>query len=158
MISVHPAVAVVCLLFLITTEASISSGRGGGSFDYDIRTKSELTELYNSKVFMAERMERPKGSWKWKLTGTAGPVSHTGVRVTLSDGSQWLIHKGSGYGKSSETVVVDAKHMSHEWKVIETKDFEGTRTVSDFVKAGGSYYNLLIDNCHDASRRMMDQK
>uniref|UniRef100_A0A8C4STE0 Uncharacterized protein n=1 Tax=Erpetoichthys calabaricus TaxID=27687 RepID=A0A8C4STE0_ERPCA len=153
MISVHPAVAVVCLLFLITTEASISSGRGGRSFPHDIRTKSGLNTLFNSRVVKAERVRRPLGGFP-----VIGPLSHTGVRVTLSDGSQWLIHKGSGYGKSSETVVVDAKHMSHEWKVIETKDFEGTRTVSDFVKAGGSYYNLLIDNCHDASRRMMDQK
>ena len=27
------------------------------------------------------------------------------------------MHKGSGYGKSSQTVVVDAKHMSSNWKV-----------------------------------------
>ncbi len=38
-------------------------------------------------------------------------------RVTTESGNQWLIHKGDGYGKSSQTVVVDAKHMSDDWKV-----------------------------------------
>ena len=27
------------------------------------------------------------------------------------------MHKGSGFGESSETVVVDAKHMSDKWSV-----------------------------------------
>lgn len=38
-------------------------------------------------------------------------------RVTLADGSQYLIHKGSNYGISSQTVVVDGSHMSDKWKV-----------------------------------------
>lgn len=38
-------------------------------------------------------------------------------RVTLADGSQWLIHKGNNFGISSPTVVVDARHMGKKWKV-----------------------------------------
>ena len=37
--------------------------------------------------------------------------------TTETPGQQLLIHKGSGYGKSSQTVVVDAKHMSNKWTV-----------------------------------------
>lgn len=39
------------------------------------------------------------------------------LRVTLGDGSQWLIHKGGNYGISSQTVVTSARHMSSDWTV-----------------------------------------
>ncbi|CAL8354200.1 unnamed protein product [Arctogadus glacialis] len=38
-------------------------------------------------------------------------------RVTLEDGSRGLIHKGNGFGHSSQTVVVDVTHMSSDWKL-----------------------------------------
>lgn len=38
-------------------------------------------------------------------------------RVTLRDGSQWLIHKGKNFGISSQTVVVNARHMGNNWEV-----------------------------------------
>ncbi|KAI3360887.1 hypothetical protein L3Q82_012900 [Scortum barcoo] len=98
-------------------------------------------------------MRRPKGS----SSSAVGPFSHTGVRVTLADGTQWLVHKGQNYGISSDTVVTSARHMSSAWEVIETKNFGGTKTVGDFVATGGSNYDLLFDNCHWASRRMMNQ-
>lgn len=41
-------------------------------------------------------------------------------------------------------------------QIVETKDFGGSKTVSDFVKAGGTDYKLLFDNCHDAANRMMN--
>lgn len=41
-------------------------------------------------------------------------------RVTLEDGTKWLVHKGDGYGISSQTVVVDARHMSSKWKARDT--------------------------------------
>uniref|UniRef100_A0A8C4SYA7 Uncharacterized protein n=1 Tax=Erpetoichthys calabaricus TaxID=27687 RepID=A0A8C4SYA7_ERPCA len=126
---------------------------GSGNFSFDISTKSGLTALYNTPVYEADRVQRAMGGMP-----EIGPLSHTGVRVTLKDGSQWLIHKGPRFGKSSETVVVDAKHMSSDWKVIETKDFQGSKKVADFVEAGGSNYNIIFDNCHLGSRRMMDQK
>lgn len=40
-------------------------------------------------------------------------------------------------------------------QIVETKNFAGSKTVSDFVKAGGTDYKLIFDNCHDASGRMM---
>ena len=39
------------------------------------------------------------------------------LRVTLDDGSQWLIHKGDNFGRSSQTVVTPAHDMSSKWKV-----------------------------------------
>lgn len=115
-------------------------------------------------------------------------------RVTLADGSQWLVHKGDGFGISTQTVVVAARHMSQDWKAsiqsaffhkpfllkwlcsgkyivvqiktlvffynflqkVETKNFRGSKTVSDFVKAGGTDYSLIFDNCHDAAGRMWE--
>jgi len=41
-------------------------------------------------------------------------------------------------------------------QIVETKNFGGSKTVSAFVKAGGTDYKLLFDNCHDAAGRMMD--
>ncbi len=108
------------------------------------------------------------------------------LRVTLGDGSKWLIHKGQNYGISSQTVVTPARHMSSDWKVnlhvlpkinlchcrtlsnssslcltsvqvVREGNFLGRKTVSDFVRTGGSNYDLLFDNCHWASIRMMDQ-
>ncbi|KAK1173088.1 hypothetical protein AOXY_G3125 [Acipenser oxyrinchus oxyrinchus] len=146
------ALAVFLLAILVHTEASSSSG--GKNFPHDMTRQSDLTKLYNSPVYQADRMRRPLEGMSFAL----GIISHSGVRATLADGSQWLIHKGDGFGRSSQTVVVNAKHMSSDWKIIETKDFGGSKTIGDFVKAGGTDYKLLFDNCHFGSRRMMDQK
>ncbi len=35
------------------------------------------------------------------------------------------------------------------------KDFGGSKTVSDFVSAGGTDYGVFFDNCHHAADRMM---
>ena len=37
--------------------------------------------------------------------------------VTLRDGSEWLVHKGEGFGSSSQTVVLFSRHMSAKWQV-----------------------------------------
>ncbi|XP_072536039.1 uncharacterized protein [Salminus brasiliensis] len=134
---------------LLLTECSW--GNGNTNYNYDLSKMSDLRKLYNSKVYKAERMTRPLEG----LSFQAGKLSHSGVRVTLADGTQWLVHKGDGYGISSQTVVVHARHMASNWKIIETKNFGGSKTVSDFVKAGGTDYSLIFDNCHDASGRMM---
>lgn len=100
--------------------------------------------------------------------------------MTLADGSQYLIHKGNNYGISSQTVVVNARHMSSSWKVtfsespatkqgqsttsgtlvsppqvVATHNFQGTKTVAEFVADGGSNYSLIFANCHMASGNMM---
>ncbi|KAI7806503.1 uncharacterized protein LOC130558108 [Triplophysa rosa] len=140
------------LLAMLAVLAESSWGNGkGNSYNYDLSKMSDLRKLYNSKVFKAERMTRPLEG----LSFQHGIISHSGVRATLEDGTKWLVHKGDGYGISSQTVVVDARHMSTNWKIVETKNFGGSKTVSDFVKAGGTDYKLIFDNCHDASGRMM---
>ena len=73
--------------------------------------------------------------------------------VTTKDGGKYLVHKGSGYGKSSQTVVVNVKHMSKAWsKMGKAKSVYG-KNVGDFVKAGGKNYNVFTDNCHSATDR-----
>ena len=139
-------------LLTVTVESSTGGGGGGSNRNYDVSGPG-LTRLYNAKVYLAEKMKRP-------LEGTAviiGPISHSGVRVTLADGSRWLIHKGGGFGTSSQTVVADARHMSSNWRLDKTKNFNGRKTVSDFVRAGGSEYSWWADNCHMGSNRMMNQ-
>uniref|UniRef100_A0A3B4BDX7 Uncharacterized protein n=1 Tax=Periophthalmus magnuspinnatus TaxID=409849 RepID=A0A3B4BDX7_9GOBI len=106
-------------------------------------SKEELTELFNSPVYYAEWMVRPL----WKLPIVIGPISHSGVRVTLCDGSMWLIHKVPKNG----TVVTSATYMLDRWS-----DFNGEKTVSDLVNSGGKSYNLIF-NCHVASIKMMVQ-
>lgn len=143
------------LLFLamLAMVAESSWGNGSGnSYSFDLSKMSDLRKLYNSKVFKAERMTRPLEGMSFQV----GKLSHSGVRVTLEDGTKWLVHKGDSYGISTQTVVVASRHMSNNWKIVETKDFRGSKTVSDFVKAGGTDYKLLFDNCHDAADRMMD--
>uniref|UniRef100_A0A3Q3FXD2 Uncharacterized protein n=1 Tax=Labrus bergylta TaxID=56723 RepID=A0A3Q3FXD2_9LABR len=144
----------LCALTLTLLAVSLEASKGGGTpnYNYDL-SGSDLTRLYNSPVYKAERMKRP-------LDGSSvifGPLSHSGVRVTLIDGAQWLVHKGGNYGISSDTVVVDVQHMGPQWRVVETAEFEGMKTVADFVAAGGSDYSLIFDNCHMGSRRMMNQ-
>uniref|UniRef100_A0A3Q1BWP3 Uncharacterized protein n=1 Tax=Amphiprion ocellaris TaxID=80972 RepID=A0A3Q1BWP3_AMPOC len=90
--------------------ASSSSG-GQPNFSHDL-SRPALTNLYNSPVYNVERVVRPLGS----SSAGAGPFSHSGVRVTLPDNSQYLVHKGSGYGISSQMVVTDARHMSSAWQ------------------------------------------
>ncbi|KAJ8288172.1 hypothetical protein COCON_G00008310 [Conger conger] len=143
----------VLLVVVATVAGGLSSSSKGGTYTYDLSKLSDLTKLYNSGVHKAERLKRPLDGW----STTVGVLSHSGVRVTLADGSQWLVHKGDNFGIKSNTVVVDVKHMSDKWKVVETKDFEGRKTVSDFVKAGGTDYSLIFDNCHSGAGRMMKQ-
>ncbi|KAM7382821.1 hypothetical protein PAMP_002528 [Pampus punctatissimus] len=157
MLSFNLLLSVLAVTVLtVTAEFSFGGGGGGGererTHSFDL-SGSDLTRLYNSPVQHAERMKRP-------LEGTSsilGPISHSGVRVTLEDGTKWLVHKGDGYGRNSQTVVTDAQHMSSAWEPVSSRDFSGTKTVSDFVGAGGPGYHLLFDNCHLGSRRMMGQ-
>ncbi|KAI9999617.1 hypothetical protein NQD34_018342 [Periophthalmus magnuspinnatus] len=114
-----------------------------------------LRTLYNSKVKSAELMTRPKQGMPSWVPNTYF-TSHSGVRVTLDNGKQYLIHKGPGYGKASDTVVTDANHMSNKWRVKKNQDFGGSRTVGDMVKAGGTRYSLLRGkHCHNAAKKIM---
>ncbi|KAM8735715.1 uncharacterized protein AB9X84_024068 [Acanthopagrus schlegelii] len=137
----------LCALVLTLLPVSVESWSDG------YLSGAELTRLYNSPVYKAERMKQPLGSSGFIL----GPLSHSGVRVTLGDDSQWLVHKGANFGISSQTVVTTAKYMGSDWRVVKEGNFQGRKTVGDFVATGGSNYNFLFDNCHWASIRMMEQ-
>ena len=39
-------------------------------------------------------------------------------RLTTASGNQYLAHSGPGYGKSSDAVLVDARHMSIKWSDV----------------------------------------
>ena len=45
--------------------------------------------------------------------------------------------------------------MSSKWRVTKSKKVEGAR-VGDYVETGGEEYNVITDNCHDGSERMME--
>ncbi|XP_072572847.1 uncharacterized protein [Paramormyrops kingsleyae] len=143
----------LAILAVLAAIVYASSSGGGGPYTYDISTQSGLTALYNSPVYLAEKMTRPLGTSSVKV----GWISHSGVRVTLGDGSQWLVHKGNDFGISSQTVVVNARHMGNNWKVVERKNFFGTKKVNDFVRASGAGYQWIFNNCHIGANRMMRQ-
>ena len=71
------------------------------SLPHDVKTKSGLTKLYNKQVVKVQPVHRPLDGLSWKL----GPLKHSGVIVTTKDGKKYLVHKGKGYGKSSQTVI-----------------------------------------------------
>uniref|UniRef100_A0A672F307 Uncharacterized protein n=1 Tax=Salarias fasciatus TaxID=181472 RepID=A0A672F307_SALFA len=148
------ALALLVLALLALTVPSSSNGESRAFWRQreQYLSGTALNQLYNSPVYQAERMRRPLVG----LPFIVGLFSHSGVRVTLADNSQLLIHKGDGYGISSQTVVTPAGEMSSQWSVMESKNFAGMKTVGDFVSAGGSDYNLLLDNCHNGADRMMD--
>uniref|UniRef100_A0A3Q3IQ36 Uncharacterized protein n=1 Tax=Monopterus albus TaxID=43700 RepID=A0A3Q3IQ36_MONAL len=128
-------------------DSSFALTGGSKNRNYDL-SGTALTDLYNSRVQHAERVERPMGS---------SSSSSSFSLVTLEDGSQYLVHKGRGYGDASDTVVTDARHMSSFTKHSVVSDTEGERTVSDFVHAGGEDYRLTKANCHQAAKAMMNQ-
>lgn len=122
-----------------------------------------MSRPHNERVVNAEKVERPKASFSSSSSGGGSGQSakdlpfymkHSGTKVTTDAGNQYLVHKGRGYGKSSQTVVTDARNMSSAWNVTATKDVTNAK-VGDYVKAGGSTYGLVHDNCHHASGRMM---
>ena len=53
-------------------------------------------------------------------------------------------------------MVTNAKHMSGAWTSAGAQSMQPGTRVADYVKAGGSNYNLAFDNCHHGSQRMMD--
>uniref|UniRef100_A0A8D0CQW3 Uncharacterized protein n=1 Tax=Sander lucioperca TaxID=283035 RepID=A0A8D0CQW3_SANLU len=132
----------VALTLLAVTVLSWSNGDLSGS---------ELTRLYNSPVYKAEVAIRLKPS----SSGSSNVPFHAGVRVTLGDGSKWLIHKGMGYGDASDTVVTRADYMSSDWKNCMPKEFDGRQTVADLVRAGGDTYRLFTSNCVIATIKMI---
>nr|AAZ76262.1 mantle gene 8 [Pinctada fucata] len=130
-----------------SSRSRFSSSRS--SFPHDIKSKSGLNSLYNSRVTKVETFERP-------IRGMGG-IKHNGVVATTKDGGRWLIHKGIGYGKSSDTVVTNARHMSSQWKPAGAKSARPGTTIGGLVKAGlaNKRWNPWDAKCWDATDGMM---
>lgn len=80
--------------------------------------------------------------------------NHYGVVVTTVTGKRWLIHKGFGFSKRSHSVIVDAKHMSNRWKLVEKKKVNNVK-IKEFMKAAGKFFHPVYDNAFHAAVRMM---
>src|SRR5688572_30809333 len=113
-----------------------------------------LRELYNSRVVSAQRYERPLDIRAPQWIKNLLP-NHCGVVVTLANGQRWLVHKGDQFGVSSQTVVANARLMSSNWSLNQTKAVGNSR-VNDYVSAGGRDFNVLTDNSIHACNRMMN--
>ena len=139
---------VLCCTVLIVCWLSQAASH---KFRHDVKTQGGLNKIYNQRVTKVEHVTRPMGS----SGGSAKVpfVHHHGTVVTTSSGDRYLVHKGKNYGRSSETVVTNARHMSDKWRTTETRSVQG-RTVSDFVKAGGPKYSVIKDNCIHGANRM----
>ncbi|XP_062922138.1 uncharacterized protein LOC134355730 isoform X1 [Mobula hypostoma] len=115
----------------------------------------QCSTMYNQYVVKAEKVVRPLKYLPWIMMG---PLKHSGVRVTVAGGQKCLIHKGveilARIGKS-KTVVEDAKHLANAWKVEEERPAY-RRKMLEFIRACGEDYDILTDNCHDCTERMME--
>ena len=144
--------SIVIILVIISGSESGRGGHRSGHLPHDVKTQSGLTGIYNQRVTKVEHVTRPMGS----SGGSANIpfVHHHGVVATTENGNRYLVHKGNGYGGAGgDTVVTDARHMSSKWRTTDTRSVAG-HTVSDFVKAGGTKYSLLGNNCIHSANRM----
>ncbi|KAF1388507.1 hypothetical protein PFLUV_G00090980 [Perca fluviatilis] len=141
--------AVALTLLAVTVEASTNRAVAPTEQDRDYGMPlSQLIRLYHTPVYKAERMKR-LGISRLVL----GPISQYGVRVTLADGSQWLVHRGDHY---EYTVVTHPDDMSSNWMVVQTVNFHGTKKVWDFVDDHFLGYIRIFKKCHLDSCRMMN--
>uniref|UniRef100_A0A3Q1FMJ7 Uncharacterized protein n=1 Tax=Acanthochromis polyacanthus TaxID=80966 RepID=A0A3Q1FMJ7_9TELE len=127
-----------CFMAQLRPNRTSSSRQSGQpSLIHDLSGQA-LTDLYNSPVYKAEQVVCPLGS----SSAACGPFSHSGVLVTLAHNSQHLIHKGSGYGKSSQTVVTDARHMSSAWQEDNKPTFK--RRFPDVIEASDDFIKAFL--------------
>ena len=80
-------------------------------------------------------------------------AEHSGTRVTTEDGKQYLIHKGKGYGNSSQSVITPAKHMSNNWHRAG-ESYKPNANVGEMIQKSGTGYHETKDNCHHGTVRM----
>ena len=64
--------------------------------------------------------------------------------------------QGKKYGGTGgETVVTSTRYMSSNWSNSGRIRYVSGVTIGDYVEAGGTDYNLFIDNCYNGASRMM---
>ncbi|KAK7877729.1 hypothetical protein WMY93_030543 [Mugilogobius chulae] len=153
--------ALVLTLLLCALGSAPVTGQDADSEENTVlqdMTIAELRVLYARRVLTAERVQRLKQGVKPGTKMWYGN-SHSGVRVTLEGTPhQYLIHKGPKYSGwfHHKTVITDTRNMRQTgWTVKETRDFGGSVTVNDMIRAGGGFYLLLGANCHDAAKAIM---
>ena len=81
------------------SSSSSSRSQSDERRSHDITSQQDLTKLYNSPVESREHVSRPLGGVAGKLG-----LKHSGVVVTTENGDRWLVHKGKGYGDSSNVL------------------------------------------------------
>lgn len=117
-------------------------------------TAEDLQALYQSPVISADRVERPLASRVSTVVSEALGGKQSAVVAKLADGRQFLIVKGNQRGQGRRTVAILANHMTDDWIRTGSKTVTSS-TLGDFVRAGGRTYNLVTDNGHHATSRMM---
>ncbi|XP_028437552.1 uncharacterized protein LOC114557973 [Perca flavescens] len=104
--------------------------------------EEEEIRFYEAPVFKAERMERPLKGVPLKLR----PVSHSGVRVTIANGSRWLIHKLNNSSDSTEKVVASARDMRSNGKGLVIK---GKKYINYYVNNYGDSPDTVVISAQD---------
>jgi len=136
-----------------------SSSSENGEFHYT-HNRQQLNTLYNKPIKSIQEYSRPLEMPGGKVLDYFG-INHRGQVATLSDGQQFLVHKGKNFGKNSQTVVVDSKYMSKNWSPrgssIDANYDRNSVRLGDLVKNGGARYNPLCDNCIHGSNRMQER-
>ena len=120
------------------------------------KTGVKIRRQFNVSVIRAERWERPMNPvGGWQSFASKIGFKHSGVVVKLANNKRFLVHKGNECDVTGRTVVIRPRNLtSRNWRRTSRK-MVCCSTLADYVRASGKYYNLIFDNCHHASRRMM---
>lgn len=70
-------------------------------------------------------------------------VNHEGILLTLQDGTQYLVH----IVPNMKPVLVNAKEMSSNWQVRQSKAVNTTVAKVMKVAEDMGNYSLLFNNC-----------
>jgi hypothetical protein len=139
--------------------SEFSSSSKNGKFHYT-HNRQQLNTLYNQPIKSIQEYSRPLDMPGGKVLNYLG-INHRGQVATLSDGQQYLVHKGKDFGINSQTVVVDRKYMSNNWSPrgspINTNYERNHVGLGDLVKSGGASYNYFCSNCIHGSNKMRER-
>ena len=114
-------------------------------------------DVENKKVAKIEKMSVPMDS-------AMGLLPHQGVKVTTTDGDEYMVHK-VGKRKQGHESTTAVWSMSDERLDADKWYSSGSGSISvedrnlkigHFVEQSGEGYNLVFENCWNATERMMD--
>lgn len=138
---------------LLVATAAIHALFQGQRFPHT-HNKQALNSAYNQRVQSLQEYRRPLDMKPIFGVDVAKyldkiHINHRGQVATLEDGQRFLVHKGPNFGHASQTVAVDAKVMSNNWKPYGSAISSGSKPVGlgDLVKAGGKNYDTVLNNC-----------